>query len=145
MNANQKKVLKVLIPAIKGIDEAKLKLWLKYTIDSDIRDAVYFIFEDNRLADFYHEGEEDLAGVSGYFHPDGDLDEYFEWLYTADGADLDDDEDDDPRDCYFGVIDLQAKTYGRINGYGDYYTYDSQTSDAQEKELNPDFSDWIIH
>lgn len=146
LNLNQRKVLEALTRAIKGIDAEKLKLWLQNTEDSVISDAVYFIFEDNRLADSYHEDEEDLAAASGYFHPEGDLNEYWKWLYTSDGSDLDSgyDGDDDPRDCYFGVIDLKAMSYCRLNGYGDYYPYDSNKIDAHKQQLNPDFSDWIV-
>jgi hypothetical protein len=143
MNSNQQKVLQVLKKYVTGIDEDKLKQWLQFTENSDSKNAEVFIFEDARLADMYFEDEEDMASASGYFFPEGDLLECWEEVYCSDGADLEEDDEGDPRESYLGVINLSTLVYERMNGYGTTYAFNLKEKNAKRKNENPDFSDWI--
>jgi len=143
MNTNQKTVLQVLASYVSGLDQYKLQQWLQFAADSDINKAAFFIFEDARLADMYFEEEEDMASASGYFFPEGDLLEYWEEVYCSDGADLENNEEFDPRALFLGVINLSTISYFRLNGYGETYEFNLNETDSHKKIENPDFTDWI--
>jgi len=143
MNTNQEKVLQVLKKYINGIDDAKLQQWLQFATESDSNKAAFFIFEDARLADIYFEEEEDMASASGYFFPEGDLLENWEEVYCSDGADLENNDEFDPRALFMGLINLSNLSYFRLNGYGETYEFNLNETDSHKKIENPDFTDWI--
>ena len=168
MNTNQKTVFQVLTSYIPGIDQSKLQQWIEsrdYLAykdyrgrlielreeESSMKNATFFFFNDLQLDSSYFDDEEDLPGNRGDFYQTDDINEFWDFFYSDDGDLYDgnggyrtsDDEDEDPRSFFAGVIDMSNHTYLRLNGYGECYEFNLNESDPRKKDLNPDFRDWI--
>ena len=141
LNHYHQKAIEILALTVKGIDREKLNEWIQFAGSSSIKNARYFFFEDYRLADSYDCDGEDLAAAAAYFFPEGNLEDYWESVYTSDGADLEDSEEGDPREFYLGCLDLKEMKYYRVNGYSKKYLFES--NDRNKNKLNPDFTSWI--